>query len=121
VTTETDTEPKLLHEDSTMVPWRPIRDQVQIAALGKLLEECGEVESAAARCIIQGVDEKDPTTGVVNAERLTKELADLFAASTLAANVLGLNVPFIAQRSNRKTSHFRRWIELLKGQGDGHS
>ena len=44
-------------------PWHPITDKVDLKYLGKLGEELNECGSAVSRCIIQGVDEREPVTG----------------------------------------------------------
>ena len=47
-------------------PWQPERDPIRLAILGKLLEELAEAQAIVARCIIQGIDESEPVTGVHN-------------------------------------------------------
>lgn len=47
-------------------PWRPISNPVDLMHLGKLIEETTECATAAARCMIQGMDEAEPSTGEVN-------------------------------------------------------
>lgn len=46
--------------------WIPMTNLVDLAHLGKLLEECGELTGITARCIIQGIDEADPESGKKN-------------------------------------------------------
>lgn len=62
-----------------MNPWHPITDSVDLKHLGKLSEELGELQAAVARCIIQGIDEREPVTGKVNRDWLTEEIADVQA------------------------------------------
>lgn len=62
-----------------MNPWVPITDIASLKRLSKLIEELGECSAAAARCIAQGVDGKEPVTGKVNRLWLTEEIADVLA------------------------------------------
>lgn len=64
-------------------PWHPMTDPVDVKHLGKLIEELGELQSAAARCLIQGIDECEPTTGKPNRRWLREELADVIAGIDL--------------------------------------
>lgn len=81
----------------------------EVKILGKLLEELGELQSAAARCLIQGMDEREPVTGKQNRLWLQEELADVDAGIRLAA----VRVPSIISVANllagrmvQTTTHF---------------
>lgn len=50
--------------------WQPITNKHDLAVLGKLGEEATELGSAIFRCIIQGLNEREPTTGKVNRQWL---------------------------------------------------
>jgi len=65
-------------------PWHPITDKVDLKILGKLQEELGELQSAIARCMIQGVDECHPVTGKSNREWMQEEVADVLAGLDIA-------------------------------------
>lgn len=93
-------------------PWHPMTDSVDLKHLGKLVEELGECQSAAARCIIQGIDEKEPSTGVSNRDWLTNEVADVMANLDLVISHFGLDRQFLISRINKKTSHLKRWHEM---------
>src|SRR4051812_36337432 len=78
--------------------WQPITNKHNLAALGKLGEEASELCSAICRCIIQGMDELEPTTGKPNRQWLEEEIADVMALTTLAIQELDLDMPTIMER-----------------------
>jgi len=84
-------------------------DAVALKHLGKLTEECGELASAASRCIIQGIDETEPTTGRCNRLWLQDEIADVLANIELVINHFALDVDVIDARAERKQEYLRRW------------
>lgn len=94
--------------------WEPITDPYQLALLGKLGEEMSECAAAIFRCIIQGTDEKESTTGKVNRDWLTEELADVDALMLHVINRLQLNTSQIAERSSRKHSYKTPWFDWLR-------
>lgn len=91
-------------------PWHPITDAVALKHLGKLAEECGELVAAISRCIIQGVDECEPTTGKVNRDWLEDEIADVTANIELVVEHFVLNKQ--PRRIARKKNHLRQWHRL---------
>lgn len=93
-------------------PWHPITDRVDLKHLGKFSEECGEAISATARCIIQGMDEKDPRTGVVNRDWLQDEIADVIANAELVILRFNLDYDYILERAERKKDRLRKWHEM---------
>lgn len=84
-------------------------DPVDLKHLGKFIEECTEAGSAAARCIIQGIDETEPTTGKNNRNWLTEEIADVLANAKLVIDHFGLDNDAIEERAERKKEYLRRW------------
>jgi len=90
-------------------PWHPMTDSVAVKHLGKLAEECGELASAAARCIIQGIDETEPTTDKLNRKWLEDEIADVLANAKLVIDHFGLDNDAIEGRAERKKEYLRRW------------
>jgi NTP pyrophosphatase (non-canonical NTP hydrolase) len=90
-------------------PWHPITNPVDLKHLGKLVEECGELASIGSRCIIQGVDEAHPVTGVINKAALTEEIADVTANMSLVIDHFRLNMLFIQERAERKKDLLRTW------------
>jgi hypothetical protein len=93
-------------------PWHPIDDKVDLKHLGKLGEECGELGSAVARCIIQGADEREPVTGKLNRAWLEDEIADVRANSELVIERFSLDERRIAARAEKKKAHLRQWHRL---------
>lgn len=95
-------------------PWQPMTDAVDIAHLGKLGEECGELVGIIFRCLIQGIDEVEPTTKKVNRKALQDEIADVLAMSDMAIARFQLDNLEIEQRIDRKKAMKREWHELIK-------
>jgi hypothetical protein len=90
-------------------PWHPIKDAVDLKHLGKLVEELNECGSAVSRCIVQGVDEREPVTGKPNREWLEDEVADVLANIGLCMERFNLDRARIAARADKKEAHLRRW------------
>lgn len=96
--------------------WKPEPDVITRQILGKLVEELGELTQAAARCLIQGIDEAEPVTGKVNRLHLREEIADVQAAlQWLFDENDGLDPRFSA-RYERKLEGFRRWQAMLEAE-----
>lgn len=98
--------------DGHISPWFPEQDRVTLAVLGKLIEECNELSARAARCIIQGCDEKDPDSGRTNVEELEREVADVMACLEMARVKLGIRPS--GTREGEKFRGFQRWHELIE-------
>lgn len=101
--------------NSTISPWMPEQDRIRLAVLGKLIEECNELAGRAARCIIQGLDERDPASGLTNRAELTREIADVSACSEVAIEVLDLTVS--ERRIMDKMRGFYRWHAMIESAG----
>lgn len=93
-------------------PWHPMTNSIDLKHLGKLLEECNELGSAIARCIIQGIYEKEPVTGKENKQWLTEEIADVLANINLVIEHFSLNEEFIAKRSKDKAARLKTWHDM---------
>lgn len=93
-------------------PWHPITNTVDLKHLGKLAEELNECGSAVARCIIQGVDECEPVTGIVNRNWLENEIADVLANIILVRQRFSLDAAKIEKRIEKKCRHLRQWHSL---------
>lgn len=93
-------------------PWTPITNLIDLKHLGKLAEELNECGSAVARCIIQGVDEKEPSTGVANRDWLTKEIADVACNIGLVIEHFDLDIQKIDDRVMLKRQHLTRWHNM---------
>lgn len=99
-----------LQPDQDIVsPWHPITSELQLKLLGKLGEELTEAATAIFRCIIQGVDEREPVTGKLNREWLEDELADAWANIALVEEHYKLNNARMRIRAARKMAALRRW------------
>lgn len=97
--------------EGTISPWMPEQDRIRLAVLGKLIEECTELAGRAARCIIQGIDERDPATGRRNREELGREMSDVTACIHMAEEIL--RVTRTHGRMASKRAGFRRWHEII--------
>ena len=93
-------------------PWHPITDSVDLKHLGKLGEESGELTAAVNRCIIQGINEAEPTTGKVNKTWLEEEIADVIANCMLVMERFGLDELFISDRVYEKMERLRTWHKM---------
>lgn len=82
-----------------------------VAALGKLAEEVNELGAALARCIIQGIDGVEPTTGVPNRDWLAKEIADVTANIGIVTVRYSLDIDY--DRIRRKINGIQDWIKEL--------
>lgn len=93
-------------------PWHPITDAVDLKTLGKLAEETNELGAAVARCIIQGVMGREPTTDKLNAVWLQEEIADVQANIELVIERFVLSRETITDRAERKMEMLRKWHAL---------
>lgn len=96
--------------------WQPITDKHALAVLGKLGEEVNELGAAIFRCIIQGIDETEPTTGKVNRVWLEQELADVMAMTTITMRRFSLDTRAIMDRRDRKIAYKEPWFDALDAQ-----
>lgn len=97
--------------------WQPITSKADLAILGKLIEELGECSSIAARCIIQGIDESDPETGVLNLASLRNEIADVVAMCSLITDIYSLDTNTMDKRTKIKYAHKMEWyMQLVKDE-----
>jgi NTP pyrophosphatase (non-canonical NTP hydrolase) len=95
-------------------PWRPIRDATDLKHLGKLGEELAEAGAAVSRCIIQGVDEREPVSGKLNREWLEDEIADVMANLTLVMQRFDLDVARIMERRRKKIAGLATWHAMTE-------
>lgn len=94
-------------------PWHPMTKAIDLKHLGKLAEEAGELVAAASRCIIQGIDEKEPDTGKLNRVWLEQEIADVLANCMLVRTHFQLDVDRINERTLAKMGKLRVWHNML--------
>lgn len=97
------------HEVPDPSPWKPEGSPRRIATMGKAIEELTECAQAAARCLIQGIDECEPVTGKRNRDWLEQEVADAFAALTVMMDVLSLDGDRIEARLRKKYQYLSQW------------
>lgn len=90
-------------------PWKPTTNETELKVLGKMVEESGELTSATARCLIQGITEAEPVTGKPNKIWLEDEIADVIAASEWAIVTLNLDIARITERAATKYAWFKHW------------
>jgi hypothetical protein len=95
-------------------PWTPMSDPVDLKHLLKLQEELNECGAAVARCLIQGIDEREPVTHKSNRTWLEEEISDVIANVELVFERFSL-AP-MNQRIAEKKSRLRKWhnMELIK-------
>ena len=94
--------------------WQPITNKLDLAILGKLGEELSECATAIFRCIIQGIDEKQPVTGKVNKEWLEDEMADIIAMSEFVFQHFNLDRERMTDRARKKHSYKVPWFASLR-------
>lgn len=90
-------------------PWHPMTNARDLKTLGKLCEELGEAVAAASRCMIQGIEERNPDTGETNREWLTKELADVMANIRMTVERFDLDNNTLLARAQRKYEFLTVW------------
>lgn len=100
--------------DPLMNPWHPMKRPIDLKHLGKFAEELGECTSAVARCIIQGIDEKEPITGKNNKCWLEEEIADVLANINLVMKHFNLNKTAVNKRRVRKEKQLLYWHNMLE-------
>jgi hypothetical protein len=102
---------KMINADNLIEasPWHPMSNPIDLKHLGKFGEELGECSSAVSRCIIQGINECEPTTKVSNKDWLTDEIADILANAELVIKRFNLSREFISNRMNKKIKHLQQW------------
>lgn len=93
-------------------PWVPMTGRLDLKHLGKLAEEVNRLGAAIARCIIQGIDEKEPVTGKLNREWLQDEIANVRANITLTIRHFDLDWLAIDRRTERKFADLKRWHSM---------
>lgn len=78
----------------------------------ELIRAIGRCGAAVARCIIQGVDEAEPSTGEINRDWLLHEM--IFVRRCCAAVITdrGLDSSAIDSRMTFKRAHLTRWHQM---------
>lgn len=97
-------------------PWMPESNALIHQALGKAAEEAAELAGSLIRCMIQGLDEKEPVTGKPNQAALEDEIADLIATLRWLRDVADVN--HSRERVERKLEGYKRWEQLIRKRTD---
>lgn len=97
-----------------LTKWTPTTNLMMLRRMGKLIEELNELGVVAARCIIQGIDEVDPGSGLVNRVRLMKELADVMAQCMVTIDKLDLDSEAIDCRVADKLEQMAEWEAMFE-------
>lgn len=100
--------------EAAVSSWEPMQKSSDLAAIGKLGEECGELSTIISRCIIQGIDGLDPDTGKPNREALQDEIADVIALGYLNIRHFGLDIISLSVRVDKKQKMKQAWVDKLK-------
>jgi NTP pyrophosphatase (non-canonical NTP hydrolase) len=93
-------------------PWYPERDVNSLRALGKTLEELGELTSAVARCLIQGVNEVEPISKKPNRLWLEQEIADVHTQLMILVEHFHLDAKAISVRTQKKYHQMQEWRSM---------
>lgn len=93
--------------------WLPETNKYRLALLGKLAEECNELAAACTRCIIQGVDEREPQTAKVNRAWLEDEISDVQAMISHVITGFTLDHAKILYRKEIKFQFKAPWFNFL--------
>jgi hypothetical protein len=97
--------------------WQPMTNKHDLAVIGKLGEEVSELGAALFRCVIQGLDESEPRTHVVNRAWVENEIADVLGMVATAIIRLNLDVDAILARRDRKVAYKAPWFDALARAG----
>jgi len=97
-------------------PWQPITKKGDIAALGKLGEELGELIAIKERILIQGLDGINPDNNKPNKQALLEETADVIAMIAIISDRFELDTLQVDVRIKGKISFTSSWISILDTQ-----
>lgn len=99
---------------TTVTAWHVETDAFILRRLGKALEELGELTSVLARCIIQGVNEVDPSSKKVNLQRMQEETTDVMTQINCLTTAFALDKDKMKERFQDKLQSMEKWEELLE-------
>lgn len=98
--------------------WQPTTDPVQVAMLGKLVEELGECAAVVSRCLVQGIEETAPVTGKPNRQWLEDEIADVMSMFDRVMVHFTLDPKRICERRMAKYDFTSKWFGKLREERD---
>lgn len=93
----------------SMAKWQHTTDPLHIRRLGKTGEELAELLAVVSRCLIQGLDEIDPSSGKTNRQRFIDETADVRAQLNCNDRAFGLPIDEIERRIAKKETWMAEW------------
>ncbi len=94
-------------------PWHVTTNKIEQRRLGKTTEELAELLAVVGRIGIQGIDEIDPSSGHTNRQRLTEEMADVWAQLELLKEHYHLDVYQLSVRKAKKIARMHEWDRLV--------
>lgn len=97
-----------------MNPWQVETNPLRLRRFGKLGEELGELQAVVSRCVIQGIDAVDPSSGKTNRQRLMAEMADVYAQMHCVMNDLQLDNALVSTRMAVKVEQMQEWEQVLR-------
>jgi hypothetical protein len=93
---------------------RQAADVARPLPLPSLSKAVAALTKVCARCIIQGIDEIDPGTGLTNRQRITDAIAAVLSECTRTANSLSLDAAALDAREKEKTRQMGEWEALYR-------
>lgn len=100
----------------TLQKWIPTTNLMHLRRLGKFGEELGELSAVTNRCIIQGIDEIDPSSGKTNRRRLEEEIADVITQCECTMRAFNLDTSFVGERANKKLDQMEVWEAMFEDE-----
>lgn len=93
-------------------PLGPFADETRrLLSFGRLLGIAG---AAVARCVIQGIDEREPVTGKLNRDWIRESLVIVSATIPTLVATLNFDATAMARRRARKLAHLKQWHGMLE-------
>lgn len=77
-----------------------------------LAKRLGASGAAVSRCIIQGIEEREPVIGRINRDWLEDTISALLAVIDATIRQFRLDEPAIAVRVEKKKRHLKQWHDL---------
>lgn len=98
--------------------WYPEKNQVVLAAIGKLGEEASELAAKCCRIVISGLDEPNPDNGKSNRQELQDEIADVEAMISHVHTIMKTDLKAMDLRSRHKFTYKEAWFDALRKHFD---
>lgn len=81
--------------------------------LGFLSRQASKLGQTASRCIIQGLDEEEPVTHVLNRHQLEIDIWMTLVRTDYVSSAFGLDRQRMTGREDRKIKHLGQWHNML--------